>query len=78
MVTVGSPLYISPEMVEKTISVPENDLWALGVIIFEMSVGRSPFIDPIPYKVSQKIKARDFQIPNDLDEHTADVIDKLI
>jgi serine/threonine protein kinase len=31
---VGSPLFVSPEMLEDNISSPSNDLWALGVIIY--------------------------------------------
>jgi serine/threonine protein kinase len=30
----GTPLYVSPEMLEKSISSPGSDLWALGVIIY--------------------------------------------
>lgn len=31
---VGSPLYVSPEMLNDNSSSPSNDLWALGVIIY--------------------------------------------
>lgn len=31
---VGSPLYVSPEMLEDNCSHPSNDLWALGIIVY--------------------------------------------
>ena len=39
----GTPLYVSPEMLEKSISSPGADLWALGVIIYELICGSVPF-----------------------------------
>jgi len=34
---------VSPEMLEKSISSPGADLWALGVIIYELICGNVPF-----------------------------------
>ena len=31
---VGTPLYVSPEMLKDNISTPGSDLWALGCIIY--------------------------------------------
>ena len=38
---VGTPLYVSPEMLEDTKSTPASDLWALGCIIYRMHAGSS-------------------------------------
>ena len=40
---VGTPLYVSPEMLQENISLPAGDVWALGCIIFRMHTGRTPF-----------------------------------
>lgn len=40
---VGTPLYVSPEMLEHSVSVPASDLWALGCMIFKMHTGRNAF-----------------------------------
>ena len=40
---VGTPLYVSPEMLMETRSVPASDIWALGCIIFRMYFGFVPF-----------------------------------
>ena len=42
---VGTPLYVSPEMLAETKSLPASDLWALGCIIYRMHVGQVPFED---------------------------------
>lgn len=31
---VGTPLYVSPEMLQDNISSPAGDIWALGCILF--------------------------------------------
>lgn len=40
---IGTPLYISPEMLEHNIGCFGSDLWALGCIIYECLTGDSPF-----------------------------------
>jgi serine/threonine protein kinase len=45
----GSPHYIAPEQARNSSrAVPQSDLYALGVILYEMLVGRLPFDDPSP------------------------------
>ena len=40
---VGTPIYQSPEMIRDNISGPYMDIWALGVIIYQMIVGEVPW-----------------------------------
>lgn len=40
---VGTEDYISPEILEEKVSGPAADLWSLGVIVFMMLTGESPF-----------------------------------
>ena len=39
----GTPQYLAPEMVEKKGHGPEVDIWALGVLCFELLTGKLPF-----------------------------------
>ncbi|HEV8481369.1 MAG TPA: protein kinase [Candidatus Eisenbacteria bacterium] len=40
---VGTPGYLAPEVLRGEKSGPASDLWALGVVLFEMITGRLPF-----------------------------------
>ncbi len=40
---VGSPSYMSPEQIAGREVTPRSDLYALGVLLFEMLVGRRPY-----------------------------------
>ncbi len=45
----GSPHYISPEQARKSSdAVPQSDLYSMGVILYEMLTGATPFNDPSP------------------------------
>lgn len=49
--TMGTPDYISPEQVEGKPGDARSDLYALGVMLYEMLVGKVPFEGPNPFVV---------------------------
>jgi serine/threonine protein kinase len=86
---VGTPLYVSPEMLQENVSLPAGDLWALGCIIFRMHTGRTPFAGISESQLFDNILTRTFTIQRDdklctvdvqdeLDDVTFDLIDRLL
>lgn len=43
-INVGTPMYMPPESLEKSIYSFKSDIWAIGVIFYEMLTGNMPWI----------------------------------
>ena len=64
--SMGSPLYMSPEQTESARDVDgRTDIWAIGVILFELLVGRVPFAGKTPIEVALKIVGHAAPRPRD-------------
>jgi serine/threonine-protein kinase len=79
-VILGSVSYLSPEQVQRGIADSRSDIYALGVMAFEMLTGKRPHISDSPLqiaylhvnedipRVSTKINSKEAKLPKELDE----------
>ncbi len=51
----GTPLYMAPELVQEQPYTPAVDIWSMGVILYELFVGKPPFYTTSIYKLIKQI-----------------------
>ena len=71
---VGTPGYLAPEIIGGGESSPKSDLFAVGIIFYELLTGKALFTSDDIYEILQKVQ--DAQIP-DISEYRDDVPPKL-
>jgi cGMP-dependent protein kinase len=76
---VGTPDYMSPEMVSHTGHTRTVDIWSLGVLLYEMLVGITPFYNPEDQiDTFRRIVQCDLNIPPIISSSSADLITRLM
>lgn len=80
--TVGTPDYISPDVLSSTgetvVYGPEVDYWTVGVILYEMLYGTTPFYSNSLRETYSKIQNVDFQFEEGISDAFRDLISNLI
>jgi serine/threonine protein kinase len=51
----GTVPYMAPEIIRGQQATVQSDIWALGVLLFEMVAGRRPFAGGTPYEMASNI-----------------------
>ena len=75
----GTPEYLAPEMVNKCGHDKSVDIWALGVLLFEMLAGRTPFnLIGNDNELYNSIKKVDINWPDDFPKLAKDLISKIL
>jgi 3-phosphoinositide dependent protein kinase-1 len=75
---VGTPLYVSPEMLDANLSGPSNDIWSLGCIIYQCLTGDVMFKAQHETQIFEMIMERKLSFPKYMDVEAIDLIDKLM
>ncbi|MEA2698069.1 MAG: eukaryotic-like serine/threonine-protein kinase [Myxococcales bacterium] len=79
-VVFGTPEYMAPETARVGISDPRSDIWALGVLFYEMLTGSVPFTGETPVDVMMKVVSqpvvppRQRGVPNEITEEAEQLI----
>ncbi|KAI8882233.1 Pkinase-domain-containing protein [Backusella circina FSU 941] len=74
----GTPDYLAPEIIRSKGYTRAVDWWGLGVLIFEMLVGRAPFVDKNPVNLYQKILECRVDWPEDINPEIKDLLSNLL
>lgn len=77
-ILLGSAHYISPEQVEGRQSTPQSDIYATGVLLFEMLVGRPPFDRGSPLQIAKRHLAGGIPPPSRLDPTIPRAFDTIV
>lgn len=81
-ITVGTPDYISPDVLssvgETVVYGPEVDFWTVGVILYEMFYGTTPFYSESLSQTYSKINSIDFKCEEGVPEDLKDLIQHLM
>ena len=79
---VGTPGYLSPEVCLGKMVDQRSDIFALGIVLFEMLSGRMPFQDDSPLKLMLDVVQADTpdirELNPDVDEEIARILNKTL
>jgi hypothetical protein len=77
-VMIGTPDYMAPEQAELEGVDQRADIYALGIILFEMVTGRVPFVGKTPLSVAMKHKNQTPPDPRDFNVQVPDSLSRMI
>ena len=53
--TAGTLPYLAPEVLRGEVTSPHSDIWALGVLLYQLAIGELPFQGATPFELSMEI-----------------------
>ena len=74
----GTPEYIAPEMLNKKGHDQSVDIWSIGVLMFELLAGYSPFVARNNQDLYANIRALKIRWPNDMTPTAKNLITKIL
>lgn len=75
---VGTPEYVAPEVLLKKKYDFAVDYWNLGCVLFEMLVGRPPFVEKNLHEVLKSIVNKELELPSGLSKEAGEVLNGLL
>ncbi|MBW2462594.1 MAG: serine/threonine protein kinase [Deltaproteobacteria bacterium] len=75
---LGTPLYLSPEQTHGAAVDARSDIWAVGVVLYEMLTGQTPFAAGTVLGTLTAISTRDPKRPSELRPDVPPALDALV
>lgn len=75
---LGSPIYMSPEVITGEPYTMKADIWSLGVVLYEMVYGKCPFQESSIAKLIQLLQTQDLEIPFQVSEVVETLIKRML
>ncbi len=77
-INVGSPLYMSPQALQNNIYTVKNDIWSIGVIIYQILHGKAPWSCVNEKQLLEEINKNNISILKTITEDLKDFIRKCL
>ncbi len=75
---MGTAAYLSPELVTRGVADARSDVYAAGIMLFEMLTGRQPFVGEVPIQVAYQHVNDEVPPPSSLDPGLPVELDDLV
>lgn len=76
--TLGTVSYMSPEQIRGDLADHKADIWALGVVFYEMLIGRPPFTGEYEQAIMYSILSEPIKLPSSLNPEVSSALDQIL
>ena len=75
---MGTEEYVAPEIINNQEATFASDLWSLGIIIYQVFTGKTPFKGFNPAQTFDRILECEYELPDSIPDKAKDLIRSLL